>query len=76
MVFGSGTDSALSRLIGVVRQSTAEAVFVPSAAHFEGTEISAELVRVCDVITVSPEATYARTLAAGIFPDPARRRDT
>ncbi|WP_194816117.1 hypothetical protein [Nocardia sp. XZ_19_385] len=71
VVFGSETDLSLSRLIGVLRQSAADAVFVPNVAHFDGAEISAELVQVCDVITVSPEATYARTLAAAIFPDPA-----
>ncbi|WP_306362466.1 hypothetical protein [Nocardia sp. CC227C] len=49
----------LARLKAQVTRLDAEAVVVPSPAHFEGGEIPGTLVRQVDVITVSPEATYA-----------------
>jgi hypothetical protein len=59
VVFGPETDSPLSRLMNVVRRVDVDAVIVPSVRHFGG-EVSSELVKVVDVITVSPENTYAR----------------
>ncbi|MFE9325285.1 hypothetical protein ACIHDR_27095 [Nocardia sp. NPDC052278] len=59
VVFGDATDHPMSRLLTVVRQMDVEAVIVPSAEHLGGT-VPDELVKVCDVITVTPENTYAR----------------
>lgn len=38
----------------------AEAVFVPSANHFDGGEVPGEIVQVADVVTVDTEETFAR----------------
>ncbi|WP_405494945.1 hypothetical protein [Nocardia sp. NBC_00511] len=38
----------------------AEAVIVPAASHFDGGQVPDDLVGRVDVITVSPEQTYAR----------------
>ncbi|WP_433199207.1 hypothetical protein ACQP1G_06160 [Nocardia sp. CA-107356] len=43
----------------MIRTLDVDAVIVPSVAHMGGT-IPGPLVQVCDVITVSPENTYAR----------------
>ncbi|MEV2218366.1 hypothetical protein AB0E01_00625 [Nocardia vinacea] len=59
VVFGDATDHPLGRLLTVVLQLDVDAVIVPSAEHFGGT-VPEELVQVCDVITTSPENTYAR----------------
>lgn len=59
VVFGALTDEPVTRLINVVRSLDAEAVVVPSAAHFDGG-VPDRLVAVADVITVEPENTYAR----------------
>ncbi|QIS13028.1 hypothetical protein [Nocardia arthritidis] len=61
IAFGPETDAPVARLIATARRIDAEAVIVPGPAHFDG-EIPAEVVRVCDVITVSPENTFARRL--------------
>ncbi|WP_245717653.1 hypothetical protein [Nocardia jejuensis] len=50
----------LARLKAQATRLDAEAVIVPSPAHFENHEIPRALVRQVDVITVSPEETYAR----------------
>ncbi|WP_024800446.1 hypothetical protein [Nocardia sp. BMG51109] len=47
-----------------------DAVFVPSVEHVGEAEIPAELVAVVDVVTVWPEAAYARR-ADGALPDPS-----
>ncbi|MFJ9743541.1 hypothetical protein [Streptomyces sp. NPDC101166] len=59
VVFSERTDDPIQRLINVVRRTAAEAVFVPGLDHFGGV-VPDELVRAADVITVEPEATYAR----------------
>jgi hypothetical protein len=59
VVFGPETDSTLSRLLNVVRRVDADAVIVPGVRHF-GFEVPPELVKVVDVVTVSPQNTYAR----------------
>ncbi len=59
IVSGPYTENPVQRLIDTVQTREAEAVIVPSADHFDG-EVPTELVAVADVITVSPEQTYAR----------------
>ncbi|MFI9509128.1 hypothetical protein [Nocardia sp. NPDC052566] len=59
IVFDARTPDAVAQLITAVERADADAVIVPGAAHFGGV-IPDQLVRVCDVVTVSPEATYAR----------------
>ncbi|NKY88177.1 hypothetical protein [Nocardia veterana] len=54
------TVDPIRRLMDVVVKVDAEAVIVPSAAHFADRVIPPELVEITDVITVSPEHTYAR----------------
>ncbi|MFC9997024.1 hypothetical protein [Nocardia sp. NPDC127526] len=49
----------LARLKAQATRLHAEAVIVPSADHFGG-EIPVDLIRRVDVVTVSPEETYAR----------------
>ncbi|WP_405164982.1 hypothetical protein OG203_07670 [Nocardia sp. NBC_01499] len=60
VVFGAGTERPIDALLNVARRIAAEAVIVPSAAHFEGDTIPGDLLKVVDVITVMPEATHAR----------------
>ncbi|UGT44203.1 hypothetical protein LTV02_12770 [Nocardia yamanashiensis] len=50
----------LARLKSQATRLDAEAVIVPSPEHFEDSEIPGSLVQQLDVITASPEATYAR----------------
>ncbi|MEV6102444.1 hypothetical protein [Nocardia sp. NPDC051981] len=50
----------LARLKAQATRLDAEAVFVPSLAHFDGEELPGSLVRQLDVITVHPEETYSR----------------
>lgn len=50
----------LARLKAQATRLDAEAVIVPSSEHFEGAEIPLTLVQQLDVITVTPEVTYAR----------------
>lgn len=66
----------LARLKAQATRLAAEAVIVPGPEHFEGGEIPVDLVRRMDVITVTPEETYARRLMPPL-PDvpPARRAD-
>ena len=59
VVFGCETDHPGRRLLNVVRTIDADVVIVPSAEHFGGA-IPDLLVQACDVVTVSPENTYAR----------------
>lgn len=75
IVFGEFTADPISKLIAVVEKAEADAVVIPSAEHVGG-DIPEALVSAADVITVSPEATYARRLA-NIFdpPAPPRERD-
>lgn len=58
VVFGKDTDHPASRLLNVVRRLDVDAVIAPSLDHLDGT--AEPVVRTCDVITVSPESTYAR----------------
>ncbi|WP_280358548.1 hypothetical protein [Nocardia otitidiscaviarum] len=50
----------LARLKAQVSRLDAEAVIVPGPEHFEGGQVPGSLVKQVDVITVTPEETYAR----------------
>lgn len=50
----------LARLRAQATRLDAEVVIVPSPQHFEGGEVPGTLVQQVDVITVTPEETYAR----------------
>ncbi|MFE5283886.1 hypothetical protein ACFRAQ_02800 [Nocardia sp. NPDC056611] len=67
VAFGPWTDRPVHRLRVLVSRLALEAVIVPSVEHFEGGCVPAELVAVTDVITVTPENTYAR-YATGELP--------
>ncbi len=54
----------------MVRRHDVEAVLVPNIAHLDGV-VPTELVSVCDVITVTPENTYARWAVLRPGSDPA-----
>ncbi|WP_227982795.1 hypothetical protein [Nocardia spumae] len=56
----AGTHEPIQRLMDTVIELNAEAVIVPTADHFDGHLVPAELIEITDVITVSPEHTYAR----------------
>ncbi|MFR9752194.1 hypothetical protein ACL02S_14325 [Nocardia sp. 004] len=61
VVFGPWTDNPVVQLMNQVWDADAKAVLVPGVEHF-GTEVPAELVKLADVITVTPEVTYARSI--------------
>ncbi|GGK46061.1 hypothetical protein [Nocardia camponoti] len=63
VVFSNRTENPLGRLIDVVATSEAVAVVVPNLAHL-GDDVPDSLLAVCEIVTVSPETTYARTLPA------------
>lgn len=67
VVFGPRTDRTVLRLRVLVSRLELDAVIVPSVEHFDGGEVPAELVEVTDIITVTPENTYAR-YATGELP--------
>ncbi len=48
----------------------ADAVVVPSTAHFDGEAVPSKLIRVVDVITVEPEYTYSRQATRLPAPEP------
>ncbi|WP_245746026.1 hypothetical protein [Nocardia altamirensis] len=50
----------LARLKAQATRLEAEAVIVPSPEHFDGGQAPGALVKQLDVITLTPEATYAR----------------
>lgn len=60
ITFGSDVLQPIDALLKAVKRAGAEAVIVPSTAHFEGNAVPDELIRQVDVITVSPEHTFAR----------------
>ncbi len=60
VAFSANTADPVQELIEAARRAKADAVIVPSVTHFEGNAIPGELTQVVDVITVSPEETYAR----------------
>ncbi|MEU7628676.1 hypothetical protein AB0C34_01640 [Nocardia sp. NPDC049220] len=62
IVFNERTADPIYRLRVVVTRLDVDAVIVPSGHHFDPSwaVVPAELVAVADVITVTPEQTYAR----------------
>ncbi|CAM4097444.1 hypothetical protein NONI108955_08790 [Nocardia ninae] len=60
VVFGANTADPVQELIEAARRAKADAVIVPSVTHFEGNAVPDDLTQVVDVVTVSPEQTYAR----------------
>ncbi|MFE3060787.1 hypothetical protein [Nocardia sp. NPDC059239] len=66
---------ALARLKAQATRLDAEAVIVPGPEHFEGGEIPATLVQQLDVITVTPEETYARPTMPPLRDLPPARAD-
>ncbi|MEC3917484.1 hypothetical protein [Nocardia sp. CDC160] len=65
----------LARLKAQATRLDAEAVIVPSPKHFEGAEIPGTLVQQLDVITVTPEETYARRMMPPLRDFPSARAD-
>lgn len=59
--FSQHTAEPVDQLVRAITRTRAEAVVVPSAEHLGG-DIPERLILAADVITVSPEATYARRL--------------
>lgn len=62
VVFSDRTADPLRRLLDVVTTTEAAAVVTPSLNHLD--DLPATLLAACDVITVTPEVTHARTLPA------------
>ncbi|AYF78898.1 hypothetical protein D7D52_10315 [Nocardia yunnanensis] len=56
----------LARLRAQATKLAAEAVITPGPEHFPHGQIPAALIQKLDVITVHPEATYARPAIPGI----------
>ncbi|MGW5517694.1 hypothetical protein [Nocardia africana] len=54
------TCDPIQQLIDAVVRLDAEAVVVPSLDHFADRVIPADLLAITDVVTVTPEHTYAR----------------
>lgn len=67
VAFSERTDDPAKRLLNVVANTAAEAVFAPSEKHFDGP-VPQSLVNVVDVITVDDEQTRSRDLAARLQP--------
>ncbi|MEV6773858.1 hypothetical protein AB0N05_35005 [Nocardia sp. NPDC051030] len=65
----------LARLKAQATRLDAEAVIVPSPEHFTGGEIPGTLVQRLDVITVTPEETYARRALPPLRDLPPARTD-
>ncbi|WP_405177381.1 hypothetical protein OG225_23880 [Nocardia sp. NBC_01377] len=55
---GSGADRSLPRLLELVRGMDVDAVITPSLVHLGG-ELPDDLLRLCEINTFEPEATYA-----------------
>ncbi len=68
IVFGANVYEPVQALQQIVRSQKIDAVVVPSLAHFEADAPPRELVQITDVITVSPEYTYARR-STGALPE-------
>ncbi|MFE3541786.1 hypothetical protein ACFXK0_02305 [Nocardia sp. NPDC059177] len=63
VVFSERTVDPIRRLLEVVGTVEAAAVVTPSLAHLDH-DVPDRLLAACDVVTVSPEMTHARTLPA------------
>ncbi|WP_199856808.1 hypothetical protein [Nocardia suismassiliense] len=69
VVFGPQTGNPVSQLLDTIERVGADAVVMPTLQHL-ADELEL-VVRVCDVITVNPENTYARwVLPPNCWPTP------
>ncbi|MFB8000674.1 hypothetical protein [Nocardia sp. NPDC056000] len=59
LVLGPETGELIDEVRTAITEAEADAVITPSLDHFDG-EIPDPLVEVADLITVTPENTYAR----------------
>ncbi|WP_040840271.1 hypothetical protein [Nocardia brevicatena] len=59
IVFGPNAEDPIGELVHAIGRAEAEALFVPGLEHFDGI-VPRTLVSVADVITVTPQRTYAR----------------
>ncbi|WP_245546919.1 hypothetical protein [Nocardia brevicatena] len=59
IVFGEFTEDPIGELVHAIGRAEAEALFMPGLEHFDGI-VPWTLVSVADVVTVSPQRTYAR----------------
>ncbi|WP_406277473.1 hypothetical protein OH799_08300 [Nocardia sp. NBC_00881] len=66
LTFGATTDEPVGRLIDVARHCDVDAVISPSLHHFDDA-VPDELVEVCDLITVTPEQTFSRSVLSRIW---------
>lgn len=71
--FSQHTADPISQLLATIARDKIDAVVVPSIEHLAG-EIPEALMLAADVITVSPEATYARRIPS-LFDPPANPGD-
>ncbi|WP_405494854.1 hypothetical protein [Nocardia sp. NBC_00511] len=60
VVFSENTIRKNYRLRIALSRAGVDTVIVPSLEHFDG-QVPAEVVAVADIVTISPENTYART---------------
>jgi hypothetical protein len=58
VTFSAQTEHPLSRLLTVVQRMDVDAVITPNLEHLGGA-VPPALIRVCEINTISPEATYA-----------------
>ncbi|MFD5174374.1 hypothetical protein ACFWM1_01090 [Nocardia sp. NPDC058379] len=63
VVFSDRTMDPLGRLLDVVTTTEAAAVVTPDLTHL-GADLPHRLLAACDIVTVSPEITHARTIPA------------
>ncbi|TDP29855.1 hypothetical protein [Nocardia ignorata] len=56
------TPEPIEYLKAIARVSKADAVFTLSARHFDGCTVPADLIAVCDVVTVADKQTFARQI--------------
>lgn len=60
IAFSHRTDDRMRQLADAATAARADAVIVPSVDHLDSGVVPAALVAVTDVITVTPQHTYAR----------------
>ncbi|WP_280454497.1 hypothetical protein [Nocardia brasiliensis] len=60
VVFDPSIEDPVIELIEAARRVRASAVIVSSTAHFDAERVPDGLTRVVDVVSVTPEFTYAR----------------
>lgn len=72
--FSQYTADPVAQLLTAISKNGVDAVVVPSSQHFGG-DIPEAVTSAADVITVSPESTYARRLPSVFDPAPTRAGD-